>query len=208
MEEKPYQIENRGGIVALITTSFKTERGSVLHSGVFNRELASSLSAGGMIVIVSFFFALCFKISIPYWIAVGFLFAILFVFFRMVVFQEAVLETVFDREKGTITLATKRTIGSKVASYLLAELVGIRIGHMRVKNENIDAVRLVERIVLQHGTMIQGLGETNDFYTVELDFGEEKAVVFSAREKQGAEAMIARLRGVAGWLFPDMEEKV
>lgn len=189
----------------LSTTSFRAERRSVLHSGVFNRELASSLSAGAVIVVVSFFFALYFRIATPYLIAVIFLFASLFVLFRVIVFREPVLETVFDREKGTITISMKRTAGSRAVSYMLAELAGIRIRHLSMEPENIDAVRLVERVAVQHGTVIPGFGKTEDYYTVELDFGEKKAVVFSAGDRQGAEAVIAGLQRDAAWLFPDTE---
>jgi len=202
MEEKPYYIERRGGTVVLSTTSFRAERGSVLHSGVFNRELASSLSAGAVIVVISFFFALYFRITVPYLIAVIFLFASLFVLFRVFVFREPVLETIFDREKGTITISMKRTAGSKTVSYLLSELAGIRVGHISLQPENLDAVQLVERVAVQHGTVIPGFGKTEDFYTVELDFGEKKVVVFSAGERRRAEAVIAGLQRAADWLIP------
>lgn len=205
MEEKPYQIERRGGTVVLSTTSFRAERRSVLHSGVFNRELASSLSAGAVIVGISFFFVLYSKITAPYLIAVIFLFASLFVLFRVFVFREPVLETVFDSEKGTITISMKRTAGSRAVSYMLADLAGIRICHLSMEPENIDAVRLVERVAVQHGTVIPGFGKTEDYFTVELDFGEKKAVVFSAGDRQGAEAVVAGLQRVAAWLFPYTE---
>jgi len=203
MEEKLYHIERRGGTVVLSTTSFRAERRSVLHSGVFNRELASSLSAGAVIVVLSFFFALNFRITTFYLIAVICLFASLFVLFRVFFFREPELETVFDMEQGTITISMKRTSGSKAASYLLSELAGIRVRHLSVEPENIDAVRLVERVAVQHGTVIPGFGKTEDFYTVELDFGEKKAVVFSARERRTAEAAIAELEASLSGLVPD-----
>ncbi len=55
MNEKPYHIESRGNTVVLSTASFRTERKSVLHRGVFNRELASSLAAGAVLVVIGFF---------------------------------------------------------------------------------------------------------------------------------------------------------
>jgi len=187
----------------LRTASFRAERRSVLHSGVFNRELASSLAAGAVIVVLSFFFALYFSITALYLIAVAVLFAALFILFRLYVFREAMLETVFDREKGTITISLKRTIGARVKSYSLDGLSGIRLHHISMQPENIDAVQLVERVAVQHGTVLPGFGKTEDFYTVELDFSDKKPVIFSAREKQAAELMIAELKSSLNGLLPE-----
>ena len=203
MNEKPYHIEKKGNTVVLKTTSFKAERGSVLHSGIFNRELASSLAAGAVIVVLSFFFALYFRITVIYLIAVVFLFAALFILFRIYVFRGAVLETVFDKEKRTVTLSLKRTMGGSVRSFSLDELSGIRLDHTSFQPENQDAVQFVERIALQHGTVIPGFGKTEDFYTVELDFSGRKQVIASARERQGAVAMIAELKSSLNGFLPD-----
>ena len=203
MNEKPYHIEKKGNTVVLKTTSFKAERGSVLHSGIFNRELASSLAAGAVIVVLSFFFALYFRITVIYLIAVVFLFAALFILFRIYVFRGAVLETVFDKEKRTVTLSLKRTMGGSVRSFSLDELSGIRLDHTSFQPENQDAVQFVERIALQHGTVIPGFGKTEDFYAVELDFSGRKQVIAGARERQGAAAMIAELKSSLNGLLPD-----
>ncbi len=203
MNEKQYHIERRGDAVVLRTTSFRTERRSVLHSGVFNRELASTLAAAGVIVVLSFFFALHFKITVFYVIGVMLLFAALFVLFRLSVFREAVLETVFDGEKRTVTISLKSALGGTTSSYSLNDLSGITLHRTTIQPENMDAVRLVERVAVQHGTVIPGFGKTEDFYAVELSFGEKKKVVFSARERQGAEAAIAELKASLSGLVPD-----
>jgi len=208
MNEKPYQIERKGNTVVLKTTSFRTERRSVLHSGVFNRELASSLAAGAVILVQSFFFALYFRITVIYLIAVVFLFAALFILFRIYVFREAVLETVFDNEKGTVTISLKRTIGTSVKSYSLGALRAIRLGHVSTQPDNIDAVRLVERVALQHGTVIPGFGKTEDFYTVELDFDGEKPVIFSAGDREGAVSMLTELKSSLSGFLPDLVRAV
>src|SRR5512139_4099207 len=69
MPTEAYQIENNENGVVVRTTSFKTERRSVLHSGIFNRELASSLAAGAVMVIMGFFFAFYFRITVVHFIA-------------------------------------------------------------------------------------------------------------------------------------------
>lgn len=203
MNEKPYHIDKRGKTVVLRTTSFRAERRSVLHSGVFNRELASSLASGAVIVVVSFFFALYFRITALYLAAVVLLFAGLFILFRVYVFKEATLETVFDRERGTITISMKGAIGTGVRTYSLDELSGISLGHISLQPENIDAVKLVERVALQHGTVMPGLGKTEDFYTVKLDLRDEGVVIFSAGERQGAETVVTELKKSLNGFLPD-----
>ncbi len=187
----------------LRTNSFRTERRSVLHSGVFNRELASTLAAGGVIVVLSFFFALYFRITSFYVIAVVLLFAALFILFRLYVFREAILETVFDGEKQTVTISLKSAVGGRTCSYSLNDLAGIALHHISMQPENLDAVRLVEKVAVQHGTVIPGFGKTEDFYAVELSFGEKKKVVFSARERRDAEAAIAELKASLSGLVPE-----
>ncbi len=189
--------------MVLSTTSFTAERRSVLHSGIFNRELASSLAAGALILLLSFFFALYLRITVISLAAATLLFAGLFIFFRLAVFREAILETVFERDRGTVTLSRKRGIGSRVRSYSLDRLRSIGVGHLSMQPENIDAVRLVERVALQHGTVIPGFGKTEDIYTVELDFDGEKPVIFSSRDREAAESLLSELRASLSGLLPE-----
>ena len=184
------------------TTSFRTERRSVLHSGIFNRELASSLAAGAVIVMMGFFFALHSRITVVHFIAAVFVFAAFFILFRIYAFREAVLETTFDRERKTIRVLLKRTIGSRSQSYPMDALAGIGIHHLSIEPENLDAVKLVEKVAVQHGTVIPGFGKVEDFYTVELDFGERKMVIFSARDRKGAESLMDELRSSSAEFLP------
>jgi len=189
------------------TTSFRTECRSVLHSGIFNRELASSLAAGAVMVMMGFFFALHFRITVVHFIAAVFVFTALFILFRIYAFREAVLETSFDRERRTITISLKRTMGSRLRSYPMDELASIRIHHLSMEPENLDAVKLVEKVAVQHGTVIPGFGKVEDFYCVELDFRSKKIVIYSARDRKGAESFVNELRSsLAGFLPPAVWE--
>jgi Ca2+/Na+ antiporter len=199
-----YQIEKSENGVVVRTTSFRTERRSVLHSGIFNRELASSLAAGAVMVIMGFFFALYFRITVVHFIAAVFVFAALFILFRIYAFREAVLETTFDWERKTITISLKRTMGSRLRSYPMDALAGIRIHHLSMEPENLDAVKLVEKVAVQHGIVIPGFGKVEDFYFVELDFREKKIVIYSARNRQGAKSFMAELRNSLAGVLPDM----
>ena len=202
MSTEAYQVEKSENGVVVRTTSFRTERRSVLHSGIFNRELASSLAAGAVIVMMGFFFALHSRITVVHFIAAVFVFAAFFILFRIYAFREAVLETTFDRERKTIRVLLKRTIGSRSQSYPMDALAGIGIHHLSIEPENLDAVKLVEKVAVQHGTVIPGFGKVEDFYTVELDFGERKMVIFSARDRKGAESLMDELRSSLAEFLP------
>ena len=201
---EPYQIEKRENAVVVRATSFRAERRSVLHSGVFNREFASSLAAGAVILVISFFFAHYDKMNAVYFAAMLLIFAALFVMFRIYVFREAVLETEFDGQRRVITLSLKRTLGGGVRTYPMDELKGIVLEHFSMEPENIDAVQLVERVAVQHGTVIPGFGKTEEFYTVKLDVGAEKPLIFSSRERKGAESMVAELKASLKGFLPDI----
>ena len=132
------------------------------------------------------------------------MFAALFILFRIYAFREAVLETTFDCETKTIRVSLKRTMGSRLQSYPMDALAGIRIHHLSMEPENLDAVKLVEKVAVQHGTVIPGFGKVEDFYSVELDFRGKKIVIFSARDRQGAESFMDELRNSLAGFLPDM----
>lgn len=196
-----YQIEMKENVLVLKTNSFKVEPGSFLHSGIFNRELASSLAAGGIVSLLGFFFAVYSKIKIVHFLTAILLFAALFVILRLSIFREPILETVFDKNRKVITLSLKNAIGSKAQSFPLNELSGIRLNHVAVQPENVDGIKVVEKIALQHGTVIPGFGKIQNIFTVQLDIGDKKRTVFSTGERQAAEAVITELKGYLNGLL-------
>jgi hypothetical protein len=176
------------------TGSFSSEGRSVLHSGIYNRELSSSLAAGAAVLMFGLFFARYFKLSAVFFIVTIVLFAVLFVSLRIYIFREPALEAVFDKGKMTITISIRKRIRNVVRSFPMGKLSGIALDHVTVQPQNMDGVEFVEKIALQHGTVIPGFGKKEDFYTMSLDFQGEKVVIFSARDKQSAEAAASELR--------------
>jgi hypothetical protein len=192
MEE--YQIERGENIMVLRTASFRAEKGSVLHSGIYNRELASSLAAGGVIIVFLFFFGTSLRLTALHFMIAVLSFGVFFVLFRVYVFSEPVLETVIDRDGGTIKVSLKRKTGTRVESFPVKDLTGIRIEHTAFQPDNADGVAFVEKIALQHGTVIPGFGKRQDFYTVRLDFCNAGRVVFSTKKLSEAEAVMEEMK--------------
>ena len=188
---KAYQINIKDNMLIFRTSSFRAEKGSVLHSGIYNRELASSLAAGALVMLLGFFFAASFKITTVHFVAALLLFVIFFIVFRTYIFLETVLCVVVDKKNGNIDIALERIFGKRRITSPLSELGNIRQDYLVVTPENPDGIKLVEQVALQHGTVIPGFGKTAEFYTVETEFKNGKRIVVFSSEKPAEAENIA-----------------
>lgn len=188
---KAYQIDIKDNMLIFRTSSFRAEKGSVLHSGIYNRELASSLAAGALVMLLGFFFAASFKITTVHFVVALLLFVIFFIVFRTYIFLETVLCVVVDKKNGNIDIALERIFGKRRITSPLSELGNIRQDYLVVTPENPDGIKLVEQVALQHGTVIPGFGKTAEFYTVEMEFKNGKRIVVFSSEKPAEAENIA-----------------
>jgi hypothetical protein len=198
-ESGNYKMAIKGGRLVFRTTSFKVEGGSFLHGGIFNRELASSLASGAMTLLS--FIALYFagvSLKPVYFLLALSLFAAFFVFFRMFVFYEAYLEAVIDKVRYSASIFRKGFISKKM-SFPLDEIDSVGGGITIIAPENPDGVRVVEKIALQHGTVIPGFGEAKEFHTVHMELkGGRGIVLFSSTDRSEAKAVLADLKEFIG----------
>jgi hypothetical protein len=194
-----YQLTEEDSRLLLRTPSFRAERGSVLHSGIYNRELTSSLVAGILVGAVFLILALTgVEVTLVYVVPAVILFSGLFVMLRKAVFYEEQLEAVFDKAGRAITVVVKR-FPERRYMYPLEELTDIKENHIVITPDNPDGISFVEKIAAQHGTVIPGFGETKEFYTVDLQFkGGGQMRVYSSREESGAGELRRRLREFIG----------
>lgn len=189
-----WSIEVKENVLSLSTTSFKAEKGSVLHSGIYNRELASSLSAGAITILIGLFTAINYKITAVYYLAAALLFGALFIVLRSYVFKETVLELTLDKNDGYLRVKIKG-IREKRQIFAISDITDVRLRHVTVQPENPDGIKVVENISLQHGTVIPGFGETEDFYVVELELKAGTSTrVFSSKQEKEAGDIAIRLR--------------
>jgi hypothetical protein len=190
-----YQIDIKDNMLLFKTRSFRPEKGSVLHSGIYNRELSSALSAGALVMLLGFFFAARFTITAVHFIAALLLFVIFFIAFRKYIFLEPALIVTVDKKKGNIDIAVDRILGKSRITFPLSELDNIRQDHIAVTPENPDGIRLVEQVALQHGTVIPGFGKTAEFYTVEMEFKNgERFTIFSSEEPSASDAIAIKIK--------------
>lgn len=198
MNKGIYQIEVREDQLIFRTSSFKPERGSILHSGIYNRELASILVAsavgGGFFVFFSFRYGnriLLLGITL-------FIFAAAFFFFRAVIFKEPYLEMRLDKGSGCASIVIKKPFRTLKRDFPITSIKNIVLGHQRFKSENPDGVTVVERIALQHGTVIPGFGEERDLFNIELSIegiGEtERLIIFTTEKREEADGIIKTIK--------------
>ncbi|HEC97447.1 MAG TPA: hypothetical protein ENI58_04725 [Nitrospirae bacterium] len=193
-ESETYRVEIEDPRVTLKTTSFKAERGSVLHSGIFNREFSSSFVAVAVAAAVLAFFALRHELHLLHYVVAVAVFIVVLPLARIYLFKEPCLETVFDLDAESVSITLRKPFGGKSIKRPLDSLDDIRISHIRIEPENPDAVTFVKKISLQHGTVIPGFGEGKDFYSVELRFDGEGFVILTTGTESEAKAVVDQLR--------------
>ncbi|NOZ25433.1 MAG: hypothetical protein GXO94_05010 [Nitrospirae bacterium] len=193
-ESGTYRVEIEDSRITLKTTSFAVERGSVLHSGIYNREFSASLVGAAAAAAVLVFFALRGELQPVHYIVAAAVFVAAFPLARVFLFKEPCLETVFDLGEKTVSITLRKPFGSRTLRRRLDSLADIRIVHTRIEPENPDGVAFVKRIALQHGTVIPGFGQTEDFYSVELRFDGEAFTVLTTRTESEANAVVEKLR--------------
>lgn len=193
--DSTYQIDIKDDLLTFKTNSFKAEKGSVLHSGIYNREMSASLAAGAVVMLLGFFFVAKYRITTVHFIAALFLFVVLFLVFRAYIFGEPLLNIVIDKGKGNIDISLDRIFGKNNFSFPLESLENIMQEHKSIAAENPDGIRFVEKIALQHGTVIPGFGKTAEFYTVEMQFKNGRRImIYSSEDPAAADDIASKIK--------------
>ncbi|MDI6800900.1 MAG: hypothetical protein QMD01_02420 [Thermodesulfovibrionales bacterium] len=193
--DNAYQIDIKDNLLTFRTAFFKAEKGSALHIGIYNRELASSLAAGALVMLLGFFLAAKYKITAVHFIAALVLFTAFFIGFRTYIFREPLLYVAIDKARGVINFSVNKIFGQKNFSFPIAELENIRQDYVSITPENPDGIKFVEKIALQHGTVIPGFGKTAEFYTVEMEFkNRQRIMIFSSEDPSPADDIAIKFK--------------
>ncbi len=166
--DKGYSITKSDRLLTIRTARFSADTGSVLHSGIYNREFASvlaSLAVAGFVYVVV---VMNFKKTLVPHIAFVVIFVACFPFFRRFIFKERYMETVFDCSKAKAEIYVAGLMRRKTASIPLRDIVNVMIEPRKKEIENPDGVQFVEKISLQHGMAIPGFGEERLFFLLKL----------------------------------------
>ncbi len=177
-EDSAYLLSKSASTLVLRTTSFVADRGSLLHSGIYNREFSSILASFAFAGAAYFVLVMSFGKKAFFYAIFMVLFIVAFPLFRKFVFREPYLETVVDRQKETVVISLHRIWEKRLECLPLGGISGLRIDTKKSDVINRDGVEFVKRISAMHGTVIPGFGEETSFYSLKLTLadGTDKTV--------------------------------
>jgi hypothetical protein len=167
-----YKTSKEEDTLIFITPMFRAEPGSVLHSGIYNREFASVLASATVAGIIYVITAMNIEGTFVRSLVFLLIFAAGFPFFRTYVFRESLMEVVFNAASGEARISTRRITKRLKETIALSDIKDISIEKKTQEVENPDAVAFVEKISLQHGTVIPGFGEKKILFLLKLHLAD------------------------------------
>ena len=176
---KNYKIKTEKDRLIFITPSYKAEKESVLHKGIYTREFASMLFASSACIFAYFVFKyLNTGVAFVHFLAIISIFIIAFLGSRKFLFNEKFMVVVFDKSNSTASITHPGLIKKKVEKIPLDNIKSIVIESKKFIPENIDGIKFVEKISMQHGTFVPGLGDEEEFITLSLRLtdGSERTI--------------------------------
>lgn len=192
-DEKNYSIKTEGDTLTFRTSFFKAEKSSVLHSGVYSKEFMSILFASGACMFMYMLLSPSLS-GLSLYAALVFVLVAAFTGARRYIFKEKYLEAVFNRSSGTARLIHPG-FPKKTEEIPLADIESIEIGTKRFEPENKDGADFVQKISIQHGSAVPGLGEPEEFITLSLRLkdGSEK-IIYAGNVKEEPELPVPEIR--------------
>jgi len=179
-----YQLKTEGDKLVFNTSSFKAERTSVLHSGVYSKEFSSMLLASAA-ALAAYIVTDSRPPLLRYSILI-IIFAVSFIGANKFIFKERELQVVFDRKDRTAHIIQSGLLMKKRENIPFADITSVIVGSRQFTPENIDGINFVQKISAQHGSAVPGLGEAEEFITLSLVLkdGSER-MMYAARLEAG-----------------------
>jgi hypothetical protein len=167
-----YTIEEKEDCLIFSTSHFRSDQGSVLHSGIYNREFSSMLASMAAAGLTYPLLGMMLKVSIFFYAALLCVVALSFPLFMRFVFKEKFLTTVLDQGAGKAEFFLNGLYRRKTGSIPLQNIRNIMIEKKTPVIENPDGVEFVKKISLQHHTAIPGFGDETPFFLLKLGLAD------------------------------------
>jgi hypothetical protein len=187
MVSSPYEITITDERLTFRTSSFKAEKTSVLHGGVYTKEFSSMLLASavciGVYMILDALHARSLFLRSLVLLSV---FILSFLFAGKYVFKDHSLEAVFDRKNSVVHLSRSGLLLSRTEKIPFSAIASVEAGHRQFEPVNTDGIDFVQKISAQHGSAVPELSEVEEFVTVQLRLKDgSRQILYSARLKSG-----------------------
>jgi hypothetical protein len=196
MNNKKYQIKTEKDKLIFTTTSFKAEKESVLHKGIYSKEFASMLFASAICVFAYMFIAfISNEIVFIHILIIIFVFIFAFLGSRKFLFNEKYIEVVFNKSNNTVSITRPGVIKKSTEKIPLDNIRSVDVGSKKFIPENIDGIKFVEKISLQHGSFIPGLGDVEEFITLllRLTDGSER-IIYAGRIEEEPDIPVEKIK--------------
>lgn len=179
-----YKIEIESDKLVFITSSFKAERTSVLHSGVYTKEFSSMLFASA--AALAAYVLTGGRTPLVRYTLLILIFALSFIGANKYIFKERELQVVFDKKDKTVNMIQSGLFTKKREKIPFANIKSVDIGNRQFVPENIDGINFVQKISAQHGSAVPGLGEAVEFITLSLQLTDgSDRIIYAARIYEG-----------------------
>ncbi len=167
-DSSAYTLKKDDSRLVFSTSSYRVDKGSVLHKGIYNHEFASMMAS--VIICGSVYVVIAFndEIMVVHYLSLICLFIILFASLRKFVFRERMLELMINRDGETASIITPGLFTDMNESIPLSEIDTVEAGSLSLFPEDRDAAKFVEKISRQHGSVVPGLADEAEFVTLSL----------------------------------------
>jgi hypothetical protein len=197
-QKSRYELNLLDTTLTFTTSSYKVEKSSVLHAGVYSKEFSSMLLASALCITIYMFTDITDSIIIRSVIFL-FLFVIFFYGSREYVFYERRLKVEFDNDRGTVRITRPGIFFTKTEQIPAANIRNVEIGSRKFTPDNPDGVAFVEKISAQHGSYVPGLGEEEEFVTLSLMLSDgSERIIFAGHVEDEPEIPLNKIKSYLG----------
>ncbi len=178
-----YHIKIDKNRLVFTTAFFRAEIESVLHKGVYTSEFSSMLTAS----LAGAFTFLAIKSIVKETGFITILIIILvfisaFLGSRKFVFCDRVMRVVIDKCDKSVTIYHPGLFRNNPEKIPMQMIQGIYPGSRKFTPDNPDGIRFVEKISLQHGSYMPGLGEEREFITLSFKLSDNtERLIYAVR---------------------------
>ncbi|MDX9714543.1 MAG: hypothetical protein RBT37_03840 [Dissulfurispiraceae bacterium] len=194
MKDTGFSFAGDNSALVFKTSSFSTLQQSALHSGAFNSELASSVASGTFIMFLLLLFRESIVFSFLLLVAGILLFGLLFWVFRSFMFKEPHLEAYFTKTDRSVEILKNRLFYMQRLRFAFDQVESAVLKEIHHGFTNTDGIDVVEKIALDHNTVMTGFGKPDHIYTAALKMKDQREIViFSSKNKEYADKVIERI---------------
>ncbi len=196
MLARNYEVRTEGDRLVFRTSSFKAEKRSVLPANVYSREFSSMLFASATATLAYMFGNIIeTNIAVVRYLNTLLVFIAAFLGSHKYIFRESYLEAEFNRAAETLNIVRSGIIMKKPEKIPFADIRSINTEVKKFLPENVDGIKFVRKISLQHGSDIPGLGDVEEFFTLSLKLNDgAERVIFAGKDKKETETALKEIR--------------